>query len=216
MYLVKLQSLYVYDSLMDILEKHNLKEKVIIFCADNTNTNFGGVQREGQCNAFFKLQQGLGKKNGWCELRSAYRTDLKDFCDEAEVQYKSMLEYSKTRWLALLPAVKKILHMYSQLKSYFLSQEKCPAVLHTFFSNEWSELWLKFVHVQAAIFNDSVKIMEGNKISYTEVSHFIRNEVKTLVVSGQIDRNYFMGHISNFYHKCIQYLQKYIHQYNEF
>jgi hypothetical protein len=44
----------------------------------------------------------------------------------------------------------------------------------------------------------------------------IRNELTKLVESGHIDRDYFMGHIRNFYHNCIQYLLKYIHQYNEF
>lgn len=126
--------------------------------------------------------------------------------------------------------------MYSPLKSYFLSQEKCPAVLHQFFSNECSELWLKFVHVQASVFNDSVKMMEGDKVSFTKVSQLfidlqnkyrnrlendyvpltVRNDLTKLVESGQIDRNYFMSHIRNFYHNCIQYLEKYMHQYDEF
>ncbi|KAJ8884958.1 hypothetical protein PR048_011154, partial [Dryococelus australis] len=72
-----------------------------------------------------------------------------------------------------MPAVERILKMYSLLKSYFLSQEKCPALLHAFFSNECSDIWLKFVHVQAAIFNDSVKMTEGENISFTEVSHLL-------------------------------------------
>lgn len=60
----------IYDSLMDILEKHNLKEKVVGFCADKANTNFGGVEREVQSNIFRKLQEGLER------LRSTYRTTL--------------------------------------------------------------------------------------------------------------------------------------------
>lgn len=259
----------IYDSLMQILEKHNLKEKVVGFCADNANTNFGGVQREGQCNVFRKLEEGLGRQlvGVGCAAHIAHNAiqtaadllpvdvehivtkiysyfyiytvrveNLKDFCEEAEMQYKRMLGYSKTRWLALSPAVERILQMYLPLKSYFLSQDKCPAVLRNFFSNECSELWLKFVHVQASVFNDSVKMMEGDKTSFTEVSQLfvdlqnkytnrlendyipltIRNELTKLVENGQIDRNYFMGHVRNFYHNCIEYLQKYSHQYNEF
>lgn len=49
----------IYESLIDVLEKHNLKEKVVGFCADNANTNFGGVERAGYCNIFRKLQDGL-------------------------------------------------------------------------------------------------------------------------------------------------------------
>ncbi|KAJ8897025.1 hypothetical protein PR048_002371 [Dryococelus australis] len=123
--------------------------------------------------------------------------------------------------------------MYLPLKSYFLSQEKCRTVLNAFFSNECSELWLIFIYFLAVIFNDSVKIIEGDKTSFTKVSHLfvdlknkhtnhlendyiplsIRSELKKLVESGQIDRSYFMGHIRNFYRNCIQYLQKYIHLY---
>ncbi|KAL0901818.1 hypothetical protein ABMA27_006985 [Loxostege sticticalis] len=259
----------IYVSLMETLEKHNLKDKVIGFCADNANTNFGGVERSGQCNVFRKLQEGLGRQivGVGCAAHIAHNAiqtaadllpvdvehivtkiysyfyiytvrveNLKEFCEEAEMQYKKMLGYSKTRWLALSSSVERILQMYAPLKSYFLSQEKCPAALHNFFSNECSELWLKFVHVQASIFTDSVKMMEGDKTSITEVSHFlvdlknkysnrleheyipltIRNELTNLVESGNINRDYFMGHIRNFYKNCIQYLEKYMHQYDEF
>lgn len=259
----------IYESLMDILEKHNLKDKLIGFCADNANTNFGGVERGGQCNVFRKLQAGLGKPivGVGCAAHIAHNAiqtaadllpvdieqiitkiysyfyiytvrveNLKDFCEEVDVQFKRILGYSKTRWLALTPAVERILQMYSPLKAYFLSQEKCPAVLHQFFTNECSELWLKFVHVQASIFTDSVKMMEGDKTNFVEVSHLymdlqnkykhrleneyipltIRNELTKLVEAGHINRNYFTGHIRNFYHNCVQYLQKYLHQYNEF
>jgi hypothetical protein len=115
---------------------------------------------------------------------------LKNICEEAEMQYKRMLGYSKTRWLALSPAVERILQMYSPLKYYFLSQEKCPAVLHAFFSNECSELWLKFVHVQASIFNNSVKMMEGDKTTFTEVSHLfvdLKNKY-----TNRLENDYFL------------------------
>lgn len=49
---------------------------------------------------------------------------LKEFCETVEVEYQKILGYSKTRWLALLPAVERILKIYDPLKSYFLSQDK--------------------------------------------------------------------------------------------
>ena len=59
---------------------------------------------------------------------------LKEFCETAQVEYQKILGYSKTRWLALLPAVERILKLYDPLmKSYFLSQDKCPRILHEFF-----------------------------------------------------------------------------------
>jgi hypothetical protein len=72
--------------------------------------------------------------------------DLKDFCKFVEIEYKEILGYSKTRWLALMPSVKRILDMFKGLKSYFLSQAKCPVVLKKFFNDLLSEMWLYFIH----------------------------------------------------------------------
>ncbi|CAI6367360.1 unnamed protein product [Macrosiphum euphorbiae] len=36
-------------------------DKLIDFCGDNTNTNFGGLQRRGQCNVFHKIKEDLGR-----------------------------------------------------------------------------------------------------------------------------------------------------------
>ena len=41
--------------LVSVLEQNELKEKVVGFCADNCNTNFGGVKRKGKNNVFFKV-----------------------------------------------------------------------------------------------------------------------------------------------------------------
>ncbi|CAB3246475.1 unnamed protein product [Arctia plantaginis] len=54
---------------------------------------------------------------------------LKEFWAEPETEYQQMLGYSKTRWLALMPALERVLKMYQPLKNYFLSIEKCPLLL---------------------------------------------------------------------------------------
>jgi len=41
--------------LVSVLEQNELKEKVVGFCADNCNTNFGGVKRK--YNVFFKMKK---------------------------------------------------------------------------------------------------------------------------------------------------------------
>lgn len=60
--------------------------------------------------------------------------ELKEFCDEADTNYEKILGYSKTRWLAFLPAIERILKLYIPLKLYFLSQEECPIIMKNFFS----------------------------------------------------------------------------------
>ena len=70
-----------------------------------------------------------------CEIVDIYTVRvemLNEFCETAEVEYQKILGYSKTRWLALLPAVERILKLYDPLKSYFLSQDKCPRILEVF------------------------------------------------------------------------------------
>nr|CAB3264501.1 Numb protein [Phallusia mammillata] len=48
--------------LVSILDQNVLKEKLVGFCADNCNTNFGGVKRKGKNNVFFKVRESL-KRN---------------------------------------------------------------------------------------------------------------------------------------------------------
>jgi hypothetical protein len=41
--------------MMDVLDKYKLSNKIISFCGDNCNTNFGGAARKGTINVFAKL-----------------------------------------------------------------------------------------------------------------------------------------------------------------
>jgi hypothetical protein len=51
------------DVLMDVLAKYKLLNKIIAFCGDNCNTNFGGAARKGTNNAFAKLMTSDFKMN---------------------------------------------------------------------------------------------------------------------------------------------------------
>jgi hypothetical protein len=50
--------------------------------------------------------------------------EFKEFCDFLDVEYKQILGSVKTRWLSL-----RVIFMFPALKSYFVSEEKCPAML---------------------------------------------------------------------------------------
>jgi hypothetical protein len=41
--------------IMDVLDKYKLSNKIIGFCGENCNTNFGGAARKETNNVFFKL-----------------------------------------------------------------------------------------------------------------------------------------------------------------
>jgi hypothetical protein len=152
----------ICDSVMKIVKENGIEDKVVAFCTDNANTNFGGVARKGLNNVYTKMCSQLDRKiiGVGCAahiLHNAMQTaadllpidvesivvkiyshfyiytvrveSLKQFCEESDVQYKQLLGYSKTRWLALMPAVERILKMFAPMRSYFLSLEKCPKVL---------------------------------------------------------------------------------------
>lgn len=70
---------------------------------------------------------------------------LKGFCDEADVEYLKLLGYAKTRFLALGPAIKRILKLFDALKLYFLQLKKGEDVLKKLFKVPDSKFWLHFV-----------------------------------------------------------------------
>lgn len=153
--------------------------------------------------------------------------ELKDLCEFIDVEYRNLLSYSNTRWLRLLPALERVLQMMLPLKQYFSSQPNTPVVLKSFFDNPNGELWLWFLHNVAGVFNETVKKMEGDKISATEAanqylilrknlmdrkeSSFLPMKVKEIQ-----KKNCAAGHNSvledikstacSFYDRCITYL----------
>lgn len=95
---------------------------------------------------------------------------LKEFCDFLDIEYRRTLGYSSTRWLALLPAIERMLQLFEPLKSYFLSCDKPPVTLKNFFNDPTSELWLLFVQSQAHLFQNAVKRLEGEHVSIGSVA----------------------------------------------
>lgn len=71
---------------------------------------------------------------------------LKEFCDFVETEFEMMLGYARTKWLAPLPAIERVLKLFLSQKLYFQSQDKCPLFFLNFFGNPLSEVWLYFVH----------------------------------------------------------------------
>jgi hypothetical protein len=98
-------------------------------------------------------EQIVAKLHNYFNIYTVRVAHLEEFCQFIDVEYRKLLGYSKTRWLALLPAVERILHMFKPLKSYFMSINQCPAAIKLFFDNPLSEAWMFFIQSQAALFN---------------------------------------------------------------
>lgn len=76
---------------------------------------------------------------------------LKEFCDSVGTEYKRLLGYSKTRFLALLSAVESILRIFDGLKEYFLEDKSSPKALKEFFMDPMSKIWLLFLRDQVSV-----------------------------------------------------------------
>lgn len=73
---------------------------------------------------------------------------LEQMCEYANTEYKQLLGYAKTRFLALGPAIKRILHLYDALRDYFTSLPKGEKLLKEFFQKPDSKFWLMFIEEQ--------------------------------------------------------------------
>jgi len=210
----------IVNYLNQVLTDNNLTAKVVAFCGDNANVNFGGAARRGTNNVLTKLQSSLKKpligigcgahvihnaiKSAADRLPLDYESiivkiysffyiytirveALKEFCAETETEYQQMLGYSKTRWLALMPALERVLKMYQPLKNYFLSIEKGPLLLKIFFEDPTSELWLYFLHGQSASFHQAVLKLEGQTVSAIEAAKEI-NQLKDNLTQKQTNQ----------------------------
>lgn len=154
-------------------------------------------------------------------------TNLKEFCETADIEYKKLVKHGNTRFLSLLPAVERILQLYEGLKSYFLAQENCPLALRQFFTTENGALYFWFVHGQLNIFNKTIESMEKTNSTATDVgmdlaqlktnlqnrmkNKFIPQGAKqllnTLKDSTSINVEVFMSDVHDFYERCISYLE---------
>ncbi len=105
---------------------------------------------------------------------------LKEFCNFVEIDYKRILSHCKTRWLSLYPVINRVLQMYSALQSYFLSIDRPPMVLKSFFENWISEAYLLIVHSLAYSFQENMLQIEKKSSSVVETINTL-NDVKNLL-----------------------------------
>lgn len=76
---------------------------------------------------------------------------LKSMCDDMEIQYHQLLGYTKTRFLAMGPAIGRILKIFDALKTYFLGLPKGHVTIKNFFRDPLSKMWLLFAKEQVSV-----------------------------------------------------------------
>jgi hypothetical protein len=179
-------------------------------------------------------QQIVCKIYNYFSVHTVRVTQLEQFCADVEVEYRKLLGYSKTRWLALLPAVERILQTFEGLKSYFRSLKQCPTVIQQFFENPLSEAWLFFIQCQTALFTKITKNIECQHGTAMEVRREIqkiksdlfnrkqekfigfetKNMLRKLEEEGDVskrDVEVFMSKAVSFFDSCLEYIELWDH-----
>jgi hypothetical protein len=100
-----------------------------------------------------------------------------------DIEYRQVLGRVKTRWLSLQPAITRVTDMFLGLKSYFLSQEKCPMILKIFLMIQYpSIVWFHFLESQLKVCCNTIKKIESDTISGSEVAEeldILANKMKS-------------------------------------
>lgn len=148
------------NELLDTGKRWKVEEKIVAFAADNCNANFGGPNRKGENNVFFRLKKELEREivgvgcaahiihnafDSACDqlpvnieslvvnifkhfhIHTLRVESMKEFCADAEVEYKKLLSHSGTRFLTLQPAVQRV-------SSSFLKPVNSPTKSYLFHS----------------------------------------------------------------------------------
>ncbi|CAK1594251.1 unnamed protein product [Parnassius mnemosyne] len=207
-------------------------QNIVAFSGDNTNTNFGGRDRYGVNNVFFKLKEILSKdiEGIGCPAHILHNTEstaadvmsidvesivlkifkyfsiftvrverLKDFCEQAALEYNNILSHSRSRWLSLLPAIERILKLWLPLKEFFAKEAKAPKAVVDFFADPLSEVYTLFVHSQAFLIEKQIKKIEKSVITIVEVKNVLQDTKKQL--SDRLINKYLGNQTTQLYNK---------------
>lgn len=86
-----------------------------------------------------------------------------------DINYRTILNHSKTRWVSLLPAVERTISMWPALKLFFRSEEKPPKILFDTFNCPMSDTYMWFFSYTIVIFNKNILLIEKSKMSIIEL-----------------------------------------------
>lgn len=181
-------------------------------------------------NIMFKIYQ-------YFHIYTVCTENLKEYGEFVDIQYRVLLSHSKTRWLSLFPGIERLLQMFPALKSFFLFQEKPPVTIKRFFENNFSEIYLWYMHSLMSVFHSHILEMERKDNAIVEVRNILdevhtmleermRNSFMSLKVKGLLAQrrkdglgqecDKFCADVEGLYSACLQYLDKWMKPMEEF
>lgn len=116
---------------------------------------------------------------------------LKLFCIASNVNYMSILSHSRSRWLTLVPAIERIIKLWTPLSDFFRDTQSTSEVnyLRNFFSNPLAELYIVFLSTQLLMMQKKIGKIEQSKMTIVEVKKQL-NDVRTCLDSRKINKIY--------------------------
>lgn len=129
---------------------YKMKEKIpdLIGIGCNAHITHNSIKKACDVALPFDIEHIIVKIYSHFYLYSVRTETLKEFCQEAEIEYEKLLGYAKTRFLALRGAIRRIIQLFDALKLYFNSLTKGEHAIKAFFEKPDSKFWLLFVAEQ--------------------------------------------------------------------
>lgn len=147
---------------------------------------------QNACNALdvFNIEAMVVKIYKYFYRNTVRVTRLKEICDSSNIEYLRLLEYGKTRFLAMKKCIERIIAMFDVLKSFFLNpQEKnVSEKLIQFFNAPIAKLLLIFVHDECELFEGTITQLEGDHVAGFEAFGTV-NKLKN-IIQAQADDHY--------------------------
>jgi hypothetical protein len=80
-----------------------------------------------------------------------------------------------------MPAVERILKLWTPLKNFFDSEERVPKIILDYFQNSISEIYFLFLRSNLNLFEKNIKSVEKNKVSVIEIKIILYETQNTLI-----------------------------------
>lgn len=124
--------------------------------------------------SFFDIEAIVVKIYGYFKHITVRNTRLQQlFSDDDDSEIK-LLGYSNTRFIGFKKCIDRIIEHFSLLKAFFEDENDAPLQVLKFFDHQLSKLFLIFVRDQCALFESTIKAMEGSQVLGFEVAKAVK------------------------------------------
>lgn len=120
--------------------------------------------------------------NYFSKYRPTIRTEsLKEFCEFVQIEYRTLLCHSKTRWLSFPLCKQNFTDVASFAKLFSFSRYNSCHYYRKFFEDDLREAGLWFVHSLMSVFYHNILSAEKEKNSIADIMYILTGFIKYLM-----------------------------------